>query len=222
MGGIEATIEKRFLQRPEARLTFATGTRHEGDAAETRLRDLLGFDRQGQKVDLGLWSALWVPQGLTTDQADLSGERACQTIGACLEAELGTLTGTGRGDAVLASVETGLGAIRDLRGRPRGRPRQLAEQLAALETEIATLDARVTLVAEEADELARIGIERARLRARLDDRTADIAIADARTARETALSRLARTEAAEAAHLFAAERRARAARAVDARAGRPA
>ena len=218
VGGIEATVEKRFLQRPEARLTFASGIRHEGDAAETRLRDLLGFDRQGQKVDLGLWSALWVPQGLSFDQADLSGERACQTIGACLEAELGTLTGTGRGDAALAAAEASLGALRDMRGRPRGRPRQLAEQVASLDAEIAMLDGRVARVAEEADELARIGGERARVRARLDDRAAEIAIADARTAREAALNRAARIDAVRAAHVFATERSGRAARAVEARA----
>ena len=64
-------IEKRFLRRPFTKLTGPDGRPMEGDDAEHRLQELLGFllpdsGRVTKDVDarhLGLWPILWLKQG---------------------------------------------------------------------------------------------------------------------------------------------------------------
>ena len=199
-------IEKRFLSRPHAVLTGPDGRRHEGDAAETRLRDMLGFDRQARSVDLGLWDALLVAQGGSFEQPEF-GERACRTIGECLRAEIGALTGTGRADAVLAASEAALAAIRDRNNRPRGRARAVLDRLAGLDAALATLRTRSERFAADADRLLALERTRAHLRGRRADPASDRELASLRAAREHAIERAARTDAALHACRLATVRR---------------
>ena len=89
-------IEKRFWHRePLALLTAPDGARHEGDAAEERLQELLGFaapGKQGSRSEhLGLWGALLVAQRASLDQADMTSDLARATVAGCLETEVGAL-----------------------------------------------------------------------------------------------------------------------------------
>ncbi|TLU74321.1 AAA family ATPase [Lichenicoccus roseus] len=186
-GGLHR-IEKRFLHRePYARLTLPDGIRHEGDAAEEALQALLGFrppGKQGAKAeDAGMWGALWVAQRESVRQPELN-DLARATIHACLETELGTLTGGARGQALLADARAELGRLLDGNGRPRGRykeisglltqaedtqqalierRRQLDDDLDALQRQRRTLAA-----ASDADEAARLEADLSEARRRRD------------------------------------------------------
>ena len=141
-------LEKRFIQRPFARLTAADGRRFDDDAAETRLRDLLGVEAGG-KPDLGMWNALWVTQGSSFGQAPVDTGSARTTIARCLEAELGGIAGFGRGDALLRSIESDLAGLRDRHGKPVGARRVLNTELSAQGDAIAELRARRDRLADD-------------------------------------------------------------------------
>lgn len=76
-------IEKRFLRRQQSRLTGPDGSTVEGDLAEQKLQDLLGYalpnagraTRDVEPEHLGLWPILWLHQG------ELSGLDAAVTDG---------------------------------------------------------------------------------------------------------------------------------------------
>ncbi|WP_428376769.1 AAA family ATPase [Lichenicoccus sp.] len=187
-GGLHR-IEKRFLHRePYARLTLPDGTRHEGDAAEEALQALLGFrppGKQGARAeDAGMWGALWVAQRASVEQPVLH-ELARTTIHACLESELGALTGGARGQALLSDVRAELGRLLDGNDRPRlrykevagllteaednhralgERRRRLDEDLEALQQHLRDLAA-----ASNADEAARLEADLAQARLRRDE-----------------------------------------------------
>ncbi len=108
-------VEKRFLHKePFARLHMPDGSLHEGDVAEEKLQQILGFRKpgiQGHKPeDAGMWGALWVTQLQATRLPELP-EYARQTIHGCLEAELGTMTGELRGQGFLQAVERDLAKL---------------------------------------------------------------------------------------------------------------
>lgn len=182
-------IEKRFLHRePYARLTLPDGTRLDGDAAEDRLQALLGFrpaGKQGSKPeDAGMWGALWVGQRSSVDQPLLAND-ARMTVHECLEAEVGTMTGGERGQALLRQVREELARLLDGNGKPKGRLKEAAELAAALDAERATLterqrglasdaesmrDARVRLATmRDPEKAAKLSAELAAARAKRDD-----------------------------------------------------
>ena len=143
-------LEKRFLHKePYARLTLPDGTRIEGDLAEERLQQMLGFGppgNQGATADsIGLWGALWVEQQNAASQPALP-DAGRATLHACLEAELGTLTGGDHSSAVRRAIDVEWSALVDGHGRPKGRHRQVADDLAAAKVELITLhDKRASL-----------------------------------------------------------------------------
>ncbi len=136
-------IEKRFLHRePFARLTLPDGTRVDGDAAEEALQALLGFRAAGKQgarpEDAGMWGALWVTQRELVDQPALANP-ARATLHACLEAEIGAVSGGERGQGILREVREDLAQLRDGRGQPKGRLKETGELLARTETELLRL-----------------------------------------------------------------------------------
>ena len=122
-------IEKRFLHQPMACLTAPDGSRYDGEAAEEELQQLLGFGAAGKQGarpgQLGVWGALWVTQRESVQQADLSSDLARATITSCLDAEVGVLTGSEKGQALMRTAREQLSRLLDGNGRPRGRYKEV-------------------------------------------------------------------------------------------------
>ena len=191
LAGGRHRIEKRFMHRePYARLTLPDGTRIEGDAAEERLQAIFGFGAPGARGatpdSLGLWGALWVAQQEAVQQPDLPASGHA-TLHACLEAELGTLTGQGQSGALTARIRTDLSALIDGNGRPKGRLKEIGEQVIIADAAIVQLRTKRTGLNEAVSTLTRL---RADL-AQASDADADRQLADdlteARRLRDVAL-----------------------------------
>jgi hypothetical protein len=98
-------IWKKFAgQSGQARLTGPNGEVYQGDRAEEKLQELLGFEQRAKaEAMLGVWGALWVQQGLSLGLPALD-ERARRTIQGCIEAQVGAVTGGERGRKIPEGV----------------------------------------------------------------------------------------------------------------------
>lgn len=138
-------ITKRFIKKPYARLSCPDGRVLEGDAAEDRLRTLLGFDESGKtgaKAEtLGMWNVLWVQQGQSFGALDLP-ESARSNLHSALEAEVGTVLGGRRGRALPQTIEAQLGELITGTGRPRGAYKELIDQEEVLQGDLEALRSR--------------------------------------------------------------------------------
>ncbi|GAA4485506.1 AAA family ATPase [Gluconacetobacter asukensis] len=141
LDGGDWRLEKRFMRRAFARLEGG-GERLDGDAAEARLQDLLGVEagKRGAEA-MGLLNALWVTQGQSLVQPDLS-DPARATIRSCLEADLDAMTGGDAAGRVLSRVTADLAVLLDGRGNPRGRFRAAKEGEQEAAAELARLETR--------------------------------------------------------------------------------
>ena len=153
-------IEKRFVHRePYARLTLPDGTRIEGDAAEERLQSILGFGapgRTGATPDsVGIWDALWVKQREAVRQPELPATGRT-TLHACLETELGTLTGGDRSAVLRGQIKAELSGLLDGFGRPKGRLKEVGDQLTVMEAERVQLHAKRSALEEAIGTFARL------------------------------------------------------------------
>lgn len=184
-------IEKRFMHRePYARLTLPDGTSIERDAAEERLQAILGFGAPGVRGatpdSLGLWGALWVAQQEAVQQPDLPA-RGHATLHACLEAELGTLTGQGRSGALTAQVRTELSVLLDGNGRPKGRLKEIGEQGITADAAIVQLRTKRTGLNEAVNTLTRLRADLAQVSNADADRQLADDLTEARRLRDVAL-----------------------------------
>jgi energy-coupling factor transporter ATP-binding protein EcfA2 len=189
-GGLHR-IEKRFMHRePYARLTLPDGTRIESDAAEERLREILGFGipgKMGATPDsLGLWGALWVTQQEALRQPDLPATGHA-TLHACLEAELGTLAGGDRSGALSAQVRAELSGLLDGFNRPKGRFKEVGEQVTSIDGTLVQLRAKRINLEEAIGESARKGRELADASDADEDQQIADDLDDARRRRDDAL-----------------------------------
>jgi hypothetical protein len=184
-------IEKRFMHLPSARLTAPDGRLFEADAAEEELQRLLNFGAAGRKGatgdHLGVWGALWVTQRQSVEQADLSSELAKSTVAACLDAEVGVLTGSERGHAIKRAAEAQLARLHDGNNRPKGRYKDVLGELSTVAGELRELRERAQSLQEASDALRQA---QARLARTADRQAAD----DDRTALEDARRRLVQAE----------------------------
>ena len=138
-------ITKRFINKPYARLSCPDGRSLEGDAAEYKLRDLLGFvepGKTGAKPEtLGMWDVLWVQQGQSFGALALP-ESARSSLHSALEAEVGTVLGGRRGRALPQAIEKQLNEfITGNTNRPRGAYKKLIECVQAIRQELDDLRA---------------------------------------------------------------------------------
>ena len=105
VSGAQYTLTKRFVKSPHARLQCPDGTLLEADAAENRLRNLLGFAEAGSRgatsETLGMWGVLWVQQGQSFGRPDLP-DSALASLSAGLESEVGIVLGGRRGQKAAA------------------------------------------------------------------------------------------------------------------------
>jgi DNA repair exonuclease SbcCD ATPase subunit len=196
-------IEKRFLSKPMARLTGPDGSRFDNDAAEEELQRLLGFGaagKQGAKPDMmGMWGALWVTQRDSVLQADLSSDLARSTITSCLDAEVGVLTGTEMGQALIRAVREQRGQFLDGNGKPRGRYKDVAAALEAVTALLAELEARAQRLSQDATELRAASEKLARESDPAAEQRDEAALAEARRRREASMLHAAQLERAQLA-----------------------
>jgi AAA domain len=134
LNGEPWTIEKQFMKSHFVRLT-GNGGRRESDAAEEALQELLGFERGNNKgndaENRGPLGLLWVEQASALS-VESPNRIVRNTIRSVLEAEVGSVTGGRRFDAIRSSIENAYAALRTpATGRSRG-------ELAAAELKMAT------------------------------------------------------------------------------------
>jgi chromosome segregation ATPase len=140
------TLKKRFLKLQEAQLTFPNGQRVDGDEAEEKLQNLLGFQDAGKKQSassdsLGLWSVFCVKQGESI-YPEMS-QSACHTIQACLENEVEIiLSGGDGGQNILPQFEAALFEILSKQGKPKDHYKAVLDDLECKTGLLAELNAR--------------------------------------------------------------------------------
>ena len=169
VNGAEYTLTKRFVKSPYARLQCPDGTLLEADAAENRLRSLLGFAEAGNRgatsESLGMWGVLWVQQGQSFGSPDLP-ESALASLSAGLESEVGTVLGGRRGRELPQVIEQQRGELVTARRRqPRGEYKDTLEHVSELEQRLVGQQQQQLEISETLEQLAE---EEARL-TRLED-----------------------------------------------------
>lgn len=153
------TVEKQFLGTGTNTALRSASARHEGDDAETALRQLLRVseptNRGLKREDAGIWPLLWVEQheSAETPTRD-AGDDARHRLQDRLTAEVGEVAAGERGQALLAEAK----AQRDRyytpgRGDATGELRQAREHLAAYEERLATARSAWQAAADDAERL---------------------------------------------------------------------
>ena len=173
VSGAEYTLSKRFVKSPHARLQCPDGTLLEADAAENKLRDLLGFAEAGSRgatsETLGMWGALWVQQGQSFGRPDLP-DSALASLSAGLESEVGTVLGGRRGRELPRIIEQRRGElVTESRRQPRGEYKDTLDHISGLEQR---LSEQLQQQLEMSDTLEQLSAAEARLR-RLEDGSQD-------------------------------------------------
>ena len=131
--GDEYKLTKRFVKSPRARLQCPDGTLLEADAAEDRLRSLLGFAQAGNRgatsESLGMWGVLWVLQGQSFGRPGLP-DSALASLSAGLESEVGTVLGGRRGRELPQVIEQRRGElVTAAKRQPRGEYKDTLAQI---------------------------------------------------------------------------------------------
>ena len=173
VNGAEYTLTKRFVKSPYARLQCPDGTLLEADAAEDRLRSLLGFAEAGNRgatsETLGMWGVLWVQQGQSFGSPDLP-DSALASLSAGLESEVGTVLGGRRGRELPQVIEQRRGELVTARRRqPRGEYKDSLEHVSELEQRLVEQQQQQL---EMSETLQKLAVAEERL-TRLEDGTQD-------------------------------------------------
>ena len=158
VNGAEYTLTKRFVKSPYARLQCPDGTLLEADAAENRLRSLLGFAEAGNRgatsETLGMWGVLWVQQGQSFGSPDLP-DSALASLSAGLESEVGTVLGGRRGRELPQVIEQQRGELVTARRRqPRGEYKDTLEHVSELEQRLVGQQQQQLEISETLEQLA--------------------------------------------------------------------
>jgi len=191
--GTRYQLNKGFGRNTAARLEGG-GHRWEGEAAEDRLRLLLGFSRPGRgaagEEHRGLAGLLWVEQGRAFEPLNMNRDSQA-VLREAIEGEVGQVLGGERGRRLLKQVEEcnaeyfteKKGRERDALSRPRKRVEDLTEALGNLHGELRTYD----------DQVKRLG----KLKEKLDRYRRDGALAKAQEEAEESDATIRRLEAVE-------------------------
>ena len=173
INGVDYTLTKRFIKSPYARLQCPDGTLLEADAAEDRLRSLLGFAEAGSRgatsESLGMWGVLWVQQGQSFGSPDLP-DSALASLSAGLESEVGMVLGGRRGRELPQIIEQRRDElVTAVRRQPRGEYKDTLDDVSRLEQ---LLGERQQQQLEMSETLQKLAAAEARLR-RLEDGSQD-------------------------------------------------
>ena len=164
VGGNGYRLEKAFGRNPTASLEGGDG-RWEGEVAEDRLRELLGFSRPGRgaasEEHRGLAGLLWVEQGRAFQPLGMNRDSQA-ILREAIEGEVGQVLGGERGRRLLDRVEkragdyyTRTGLEREALTGPRNRAGELEEQCGTLEAELRAYDDKVKRLGQLQEALAR-------------------------------------------------------------------
>ncbi len=151
------TIAKRFVKRPYARLECPDGVTLEGDGAEMKLRDLLGFSASGPRgaddESVGMWGLLWVRQGLSFGAPEIS-DAARASLGGVLESEVGEVLGGRRGRELPQLIEQQIEEwLTRSQRRPRGEYKDAIEERDGLAEELEDLRSKRSEMANTLESL---------------------------------------------------------------------
>ena len=171
--GAEYILTKRFVKNAYAQLRCPDGTLLEADAAEEKLRNLLGFTEAGNRgatsETLGMWGVLWVQQGQSFGRPKLP-DSALASLSAGLESEVGAVLGGRRGREIPQIIEQQLGElITEARQQPRGRYKAALDRI---EDQARRLSEKQQLQREMAETLEQLATAETRVE-RLDDDNQD-------------------------------------------------
>ena len=166
VAGTRYRLSKVFGGNGAARLEGGHG-RWEGEAAEDRLRHLLGFSRPGRgaagEEHRGLAGLLWVEQGRAFQPLAMNQDSQA-VLREAIEEEVGQVLGGERGRRLLRQVEERTGKYFTPTGRERdglSAPRQRVEKLAAA---CKDLDKELRAYADQVNRLGRLRESLARYR----------------------------------------------------------
>ncbi len=174
VSGAEYTLTKRFVKSPHARLQCPDGTLLEADAAENKLRNLLGFAEAGSRgatsETLGMWGVLWVQQGQSFGRPALP-DSALASLSSGLESEVRTVLGGRRGRELPQVLEQRRGElVTTARRQPRGEHKDTIDRISELEQRLSDQQQQQQQMSETLEQLA---VTEARLR-RLEDDSQDL------------------------------------------------
>ena len=169
VNGAEYKLTKRFVKSAYAQLHCSDGTILESDAAEDKLRNLLGFAEAGirgaNSETLGMWGVLWVQQGQSFGSPDLP-DSALASLSAGLESEVGVVLGGRRARELPLLIERSLGElVTAARRQPRGEYKASLDQVAEKEQLLSEQQQQQRAMAETLEQLE---LAETRLK-RLDD-----------------------------------------------------
>ena len=180
LDGTDYRLEKAFGRNSAAALEGG-GQRLEGDAAEDRLRKLLGFSQPGRgpakEEHRGLAGLLWVEQGCAFAPLEMNDDSQAM-LREAIEGEVGQVLGGERGRTLLAAVAkrteeyfTAKGQDRKALKEPRERVEALEKNCAALEAELRSYDDKVDRLEGLQERLARYERDRSleKAKAALDE-----------------------------------------------------
>ena len=136
----EYTLTKRFVKNTYARLRCPNGQLLEADAAESELRNLLGFAEAGNRgaspETLGMWGVLWVQQGQSFGKPYLP-DSALASLSAGLQSEVGTVLGGRRGRELPHVIDLLRGElVTATQRRPRGQYSDSLDHVCELELQL--------------------------------------------------------------------------------------
>lgn len=185
MNGTGYRLSKAFARNPEASLEGG-GERWQGEAAEDRLRELLGFSHPGRgaarEEHRGLAGLLWVEQGRAFAPLAMNADSR-NALREAIEGEVGQVLGGDRGRRLLDAVADRAGRYYTRTGREREALNEPRKRLAAIEEECGALDAALREYDGKVDRLEGL---RARLARRERDGSLAVAKGEAERADDAA------------------------------------
>lgn len=155
VNGEEWSVAKRFLKGQSIEVRSPNG-RAQGDDAEARLQELLGFVRdtsqRGDPSTYGALGLLWVTQ---TDGLEVSAPGAIvrDTVRSTLEAEVGTIMGGASYESVRRRIEEQYVLYWTPTGRPTGKQSEASDRYGALREEASAAANRLAVLEKTFAEL---------------------------------------------------------------------
>ena len=147
-------LEKRFLKSARCDLRVA-GQRFNGDEADDRLAELLGYRFAGRGASKpehhGIPGLLWVEQG-SAQTIDSPVQAAGEYLQSALGATLGDIASSG-GDALIARVEAERAELLTKTGKPTGDFKALLAECEQDREQLEALQAQIKTYREQVDRL---------------------------------------------------------------------
>lgn len=169
-GDYHFTIEKTFNKKRGTSLTIHSPMTEvlTGDEAHNRLQEILN-----ETIDLELWGALCIEQGLGMDQASLG---QADWLGKALDSAAGKVESSDTEEPIFDAVQVERSQYFTRTGAKTGEYRQTGERVSELDTQAEELRAEVSRMAQDVDQAAGMDSEIINIKFRLRDLTEDLRI----------------------------------------------